>query len=204
MPALAPPIPTRLRLLEGAAEVFARKGLHGATTREIAQAAGVNEVTLFRLFQNKQRLLAAVIEHVFTADAPVAPVQGVPTLREIFQRHGETYGRRLQQNVALMRVLVGEIQHCDEQEVRVVREVFRPQREELIAALRKAQARGEMRAEAEAPLIADQFGGMIFTGVLRSSLPLPREYSPQHYLAECVETMVRALQPGVSGRKAKR
>jgi transcription initiation factor TFIIIB Brf1 subunit/transcription initiation factor TFIIB len=37
---------TRARLIEAATEVFANAGLIGATTREIARVAGVNEVTM--------------------------------------------------------------------------------------------------------------------------------------------------------------
>jgi AcrR family transcriptional regulator len=48
---------SRQRLLEAAARVFAESGFRGATTRRIAEAAGVNEVTLFRLFGSKQQLL---------------------------------------------------------------------------------------------------------------------------------------------------
>ena len=43
----AVPAGTRQRLLDAAARVFARSGLEGATTREIAREAKVNEVTLF-------------------------------------------------------------------------------------------------------------------------------------------------------------
>ena len=52
---------THRRLLEAATRVFARSGLEGATTREIAREAGVNEVTLFRHFQSKENLLSAVL-----------------------------------------------------------------------------------------------------------------------------------------------
>src|SRR3954466_8351143 len=52
---------TRERLLAAAARVYARVGLNGATTRGIAAEAGVNEVTLFRHFKSKDRLLAAVV-----------------------------------------------------------------------------------------------------------------------------------------------
>jgi AcrR family transcriptional regulator len=48
---------TRERLLAAAAKCFAAGGSHGATTRAIASAAGVNEVTIFRLFGGKERLL---------------------------------------------------------------------------------------------------------------------------------------------------
>ena len=48
---------TRERLLQAAVEVFAETGYAGATTRVIAERAGVNEVTLFRHFGAKADLL---------------------------------------------------------------------------------------------------------------------------------------------------
>lgn len=42
-------------------ELFARKGLHGATTRELAQAAGISEGLLFKIFPNKETLYHAVL-----------------------------------------------------------------------------------------------------------------------------------------------
>ena len=53
---------TRQRILVAATQVFAEKGYAGATTRAIAAAAGVNEVTLFRHFGDKKTLMLAVIE----------------------------------------------------------------------------------------------------------------------------------------------
>lgn len=52
---------THARLIKAATQVFATAVLTGATTREIARVAAVNEVTLFRHFPNKKQLLAAVI-----------------------------------------------------------------------------------------------------------------------------------------------
>src|SRR5262245_11917799 len=49
--------PTRQQLLEAAARVYAEAGFRGATTRRIADEAGVNEVTLFRLFGSKAALI---------------------------------------------------------------------------------------------------------------------------------------------------
>src|SRR5205814_2300745 len=56
------PNPTRQRLLDAAFSICAQRGLHGATTREIAEAAEVNEVTLFRHFGSKEKLIAALFE----------------------------------------------------------------------------------------------------------------------------------------------
>lgn len=49
--------PTRQHLLDAAARVYAEAGFRGATTRRIAEEAGVNEVTLFRLFGSKTALI---------------------------------------------------------------------------------------------------------------------------------------------------
>ena len=51
----------REKILQAAAAVFAEVGFRGATTRRIAQEAGVNEITLFRHFGSKERLLHAAI-----------------------------------------------------------------------------------------------------------------------------------------------
>ncbi len=53
---------TRQRLIHAALELFAAQGVTETTTRQIAELAQVNEVTLFRQFGNKQGLLLAVIE----------------------------------------------------------------------------------------------------------------------------------------------
>lgn len=60
--ATALPMVSRQKLLEAAAKVFAESGFRGATTRRIAEVAGVNEVTLFRLFGSKSQLMAESFE----------------------------------------------------------------------------------------------------------------------------------------------
>jgi AcrR family transcriptional regulator len=49
------------RILQAATRVYAQHGWRGATTRRIAEEAGVNEVTLFRHFGSKDALLDAAI-----------------------------------------------------------------------------------------------------------------------------------------------
>jgi AcrR family transcriptional regulator len=59
----ASPEETRERIIVAAREVIGRKGKRGATTREIADVAGVNEATLFRHFGTKEALLVATAQH---------------------------------------------------------------------------------------------------------------------------------------------
>jgi AcrR family transcriptional regulator len=53
---------TRQRVIDAALELFAAQGVAETTTKQIAECAAVNEVTLFRHFGNKYGLLLAVIE----------------------------------------------------------------------------------------------------------------------------------------------
>lgn len=68
--------PTRQQLIDAAVRVYAECGFRGATTRRIADEAGVNEVTLFRHFGTK----SALIEEAIRANAAIAPR---PTLPEV-------------------------------------------------------------------------------------------------------------------------
>lgn len=52
---------TETIILEAALKLFASRGYDATTTRAIAEAASVNEVTLFRKFETKQNLLAEVM-----------------------------------------------------------------------------------------------------------------------------------------------
>lgn len=52
----------RTQILMGAAQVFSKKGYHQATTREIAAAADVSEGTIYHYFDNKRKLLIAMME----------------------------------------------------------------------------------------------------------------------------------------------
>ncbi|NTU74909.1 MAG: TetR/AcrR family transcriptional regulator [Anaerolineaceae bacterium] len=54
---------TRQRLINAALTLFGQSGFNQTSTRAIAEAAGVNEVTLFRHFGSKKNLLMACIEN---------------------------------------------------------------------------------------------------------------------------------------------
>jgi AcrR family transcriptional regulator len=50
----------RAAIIKAVRRVFAEKGFHGTTTRELADAAGVSEALLFKHFPNKEALYAAM------------------------------------------------------------------------------------------------------------------------------------------------
>jgi AcrR family transcriptional regulator len=58
---------TEKRIIKAASDVFSREGYRGATTKRIAEAAGINEITLFRRFKSKENVLRRVLEDKGTA-----------------------------------------------------------------------------------------------------------------------------------------
>jgi len=54
--------PTYERILDAATHLFAKYGYYGVSTREIANAAQVNEVTVFRYYPHKHDLYVAVVK----------------------------------------------------------------------------------------------------------------------------------------------
>jgi AcrR family transcriptional regulator len=55
-------IETRRRILETAADLFARKGVDSVSLREIAQAAGIRESSLYNHFDGKTGILETLFE----------------------------------------------------------------------------------------------------------------------------------------------
>jgi AcrR family transcriptional regulator len=76
------PAPTKQKILEIAYTLFTKRGYLGSTTQSIAREAGVNEVTIFRLFGTKQKLFSAVLDEFVIS-------RGILALNEValFKKH---------------------------------------------------------------------------------------------------------------------
>ncbi|MBL0940775.1 MAG: TetR/AcrR family transcriptional regulator [Gemmatimonadaceae bacterium] len=77
----------RHRILNAAARIYAQHGWRGATTRRIADEAGVNEVTLFRHFGSKESLLDQMMQVCAAARAngPTLPLVPENPQDELFE-----------------------------------------------------------------------------------------------------------------------
>jgi AcrR family transcriptional regulator len=76
---MAPKKDARQRLLDAALELFCRRGFDGVSTREIARKAGVNEVTIFRLFGTKENVLYAILDREADIRSRILPQWFEPT-----------------------------------------------------------------------------------------------------------------------------
>jgi AcrR family transcriptional regulator len=102
----------RQKIIQAAIELFANQGVSETTTKQIAELAQVNEVTLFRQFGNKHGLLLAVIED---ADVFAQLGQNLATelppasnLADMLRAYANTCLQALEQTPAVIRSLVGE------------------------------------------------------------------------------------------------
>ncbi len=84
---------TRERILSAARQLMAKKGMKGATTKRIAELAGVNEVTLFRHFTNKKGIFNALLEEMTDTRSILEETLNAeyPDLREMLMGYGRAY-----------------------------------------------------------------------------------------------------------------
>ena len=179
--------PARQLLLTAAARVFARDGLEGATTRAISREAGVNEVTLFRLFGTKEHLIEAVVGSAFGGAGPAAgPPGGARGLRADLAQFARRYEDLLVANLPLIRTMIGEIHRhavC--------------QHQALIERIALACKTGEAKPGLNPAVAADLLAGAIFSSVIRRARPRTRrDYSASEYREACVDVFLG----GIAGR----
>ena len=103
---------TKARLIEAALDLFAERGVTETTTKAVAERAGVNEVTLFRNFGNKYRLLLAVIQDsaVFAklVHALVEQANSTDNVAEFLRFYARESLHTLNKAPDLVRSIVGE------------------------------------------------------------------------------------------------
>jgi AcrR family transcriptional regulator len=104
--------PSRERLVQAAQELFLTQGVSHTTTRQIAQRAEVNEVTLFRNFGNKYGLLLAVIQAVPTfrdlGEALMQQALPAGDKHQALKTYASECLHALEQAPAFLRSLIGE------------------------------------------------------------------------------------------------
>lgn len=189
---------SRERLIAAAIKVFARDGLYRATTRVIAEEAGVNEVTLFRHFQNKDGLLATVITQMIqdhTQEGLDDETQWTCNFKRSVQRFGEGLYAQLVRDEAFIRTMVGEAQRHPEYSRSIIMEAVKPKRARFISNLEAARKAGQVRRGIDLGIAADTFTGMLFGGMLRNTAGCIDGYTPEQYVAMCVEIFVSGLTP---------
>jgi AcrR family transcriptional regulator len=199
--------PTRQRLIDAAIHVCSERGLHAATTREIAEVAGVNEVTLFRHFGSKEKLIAALFEQVLAtlSESLDETETDEQDLERNLSRYAQRHNELLTANEAFIRTIIGEAKRHPDQARMIMCEAGRAKRELLIEYLRAAQNAGTVRKDVELGPAVDAFTGMLLAGMLRrTSFKDYVDYTADEYLRTIVDLFIRGIAASPSPDKPKR
>jgi AcrR family transcriptional regulator len=187
---------TRQRILEAALKVFSRDGISGATTREIARVAKVNEVTLFRYFKSKNELLKQAImcsadryEQVFAE----ASVKSPEDLRRTVRSFAQAYSIKLRDNEDLVRTFIGEMNRHLKLWRSLFAEATKTNRGKFITYLQAGQKAGLVRKDLDAETATDALSGMLMSGALRR--PLTESfYTAESYTETCVDLFLKGIE----------
>lgn len=101
----------REKILQAAIKVYAESGFRGATTRRIAQEAGVNEITLFRQFGTKDTLVKEALKVAHHQATPVILGEPVNPAAEVYAWALNTYRHYEAGRSMISRVMGDLIEH---------------------------------------------------------------------------------------------
>lgn len=198
--------PSREKLIEAAARVYAAHGFRGATTRRIAVEAGVNEVTIFRLFGSKTALIDEALRR--STSAPTEAGAALPDVPRQPQRELTAWCvsqlAALRERRALIRTSMGEADERPEAlpcaaavptgaAAELKRYMCELYRLGFVENGRRTRGRGGRDEEAHAAgamLIAALFGDAMARDFMPEMYPQPASRAPALY----VRLFLRAIR----------
>ncbi len=159
-------------ILRAALELLGRDGYRALTMEAVRERAGVGKATLYRRYGSKEELVKAAIEHL-NADLPLPADTGslagdyAAVVREALASAQDTGA------MSLMPRLLSEV--VDEPELHTLfsAHLVEPRRRVLREIVRRAQARGEIRAGIDLEVAVDAIvGPMIYRVIISGGDPL--------------------------------
>ncbi|MGH1395117.1 MAG: TetR/AcrR family transcriptional regulator [Trichormus sp.] len=187
---------TRSRILQAALKLFASQGFDGTTTRDLAQAAGVAEGTLFRHFSNKKAILVEVatagwVEILTDLLTELSEMGSYKAVAQVMRRRMWN----LQKNADLMRVCFMEVQFHPDLRDRIQIEVINKMTDVAEAFFQTAMDKGIYR-RMDANLVAKVFLGMFAIAGFSNNTLMQPDASPQQ-MQEMAEGLADIFLNGV-------
>lgn len=159
----------RQRLIEAARAEFSEKGIECATTRGIAERADCNEVTLFRHFESKQKLLAAVVQGTSEEFSNLCECHGdfSGDLRVDLERFARVYNESLERCEGMARALIGEGRRRPTLCKELIGDVLEPFHRSIACYLDGRKQDGVVRMSLDTMAFAEIFTSTLMGGLLR-------------------------------------
>ena len=187
---------TSTRILQAARRLFGRKGYDGTTTRDLAQAAGVAEGTVFRHFPNKKAILIAVategwVEILTDLLTELSEMGSYKAVAQVMRRRM----LNLRDNADLMRVCFLEAQFHPELRDHIQSEVIAKMTDVAEAFFETAMQKGVYRPM-NPRIVAKVFLGMFAVAGFSDTTVIDPEASPQA-IQEMAESLADIFLNGV-------
>ncbi|MGD9894890.1 MAG: TetR/AcrR family transcriptional regulator [Dehalococcoidia bacterium] len=195
---------TEERILDAAARVFAETGFRGATTRRIAEAAGVNEVTLFRRFPTKDALIVAALRHASDRTIAALAARALPAQPRDVRGELSAYATIVLEGVLASRqahrTALGEWGHnpsLDRYLLLTTAHVY----DEVHRYVVHARDAGLLRAEVD-PLVGTQLllGALLGDALMRDVMPDYFPRTPAATVPAYLDVLLAGLTPATADR----
>jgi len=187
---------SRSRILKAAQHLFASQGFDGTTTRDLAQAAGVAEGTLFRHFASKKAILIEVatqgwVEILTDLLTELSEMGSYKAVAQVMRRRMWNF----QKNADMMRVCFMEAQFHPELRDRVQSEVIDKMTHVAEAFFQSAMDKGIYRPM-NPKIVAQVFLGMFAVAGFSHNTLMEPNASPQ-VMQEMAEGLAEIFLNGV-------
>jgi AcrR family transcriptional regulator len=191
---------TRTRVLKAALKLFARHGYDGTTTRDLAEAAGVAEGTLFRHFSNKKAILIEVatqgwVELLTDLLTELSEMGSYKAIAQVMRRRM----LHLHQNADLLKVCFMEAQFHPDLREQIQTEVIIKMTDVAEAFFQTAMDQGIYRPM-NPKTVARVFLGMFTVAGFSQSTILGPDASPNE-MKEMAEEMADIFLNGVLAKE---
>jgi AcrR family transcriptional regulator len=192
---------TRTRILQAALKLFAAQGFDGTTTRDLAQAAGVAEGTLFRHFPNKKSILVEVatsgwVDILTDLLTELSEMGSYKAVAQVMRRRMWN----MHKNIELMKVCFMEVQFHPDLRDRIQTEVIDKMTDVAEAFFQTAMDKGIYR-QADAKLVAKVFLGMFAIAGFSDNTLMSPDASPQE-MQQMAEGLADIFLNGVLAKES--
>jgi len=151
-----------------AMQVVIKRGYSGATTKEIAAAANISEVTLFRKYNSKTQLVKQAITAMAEETDFASAAQYTGDIQSDLLRVVKAYKKTVDTHGQFFSSIVLEMQRIDElaETINAPVTIFRS----IGALMERYQAAGVLQPEEPLHAVAGLLGPLIYTTLIRPAI----------------------------------
>jgi AcrR family transcriptional regulator len=185
----------RERLLHAALAVFAESGFRGATTRRIAEAADVNEVTLFRIFGSKKALLEQAVELSQSSVAGVADAYLPEEPRDVeaeLTAWARVHWKAMRERRGVIRKMMSEVEENPHMHA-CLSDGWKRTHGALEHYLQRLQARGEIDDRVTINTAVAMLSGVLFADAMGRDIKKGAFPAERTAVSEYITLFLRAL-----------